>query len=145
MPGGPDAAVPARPADHAPFAHLTEPNAVLHRAAMRARSSLPRSGSRCICGRRDVHAGMAAGSRPTDPEAVMKALDALVGWGNLRADPDTSRVTAVENFCRKRFIYQLTRAGEATEARCRLSPKPSPLHACRRDGRERMAVWTVTR
>lgn len=45
----------------------------------------------------------------------MKALESLVGWGNLRADPDTARVTAVEDFYRKRFIYQLTRAGEAAE------------------------------
>nr|WP_308294932.1 DUF2397 family protein [Streptomyces sp. JJ66] len=35
--------------------------------------------------------------------------------GHLRAEPDTARVTAVEDFCRKRFIYQLTREGEAAE------------------------------
>ncbi|MFD4242236.1 DUF2397 family protein [Streptomyces sp. NPDC058525] len=42
-------------------------------------------------------------------------LDSLVGWGNLHAAPDTARVTAVGDFYRKRFIYQLTRAGEAAE------------------------------
>ena len=43
------------------------------------------------------------------------ALERLAKWGNLRADPDTSRVTALEDFYRARHIYQLTRAGEAAE------------------------------
>ncbi len=103
------------PADYAPFAHLTAPNCVLYRAVMR---TFLAAKERFAVHLRpeDVHAGMEAECRPTDPEAVVKALDALAGWGNLRADPDTARVTAVEDFYRKRFIYQLTRAGEATEA-----------------------------
>jgi uncharacterized protein (TIGR02677 family) len=48
-------------------------------------------------------------------EAVADALSQLVEWGNLRADPDTSRVTTVEDFHRARFLYQLTRPGEAAE------------------------------
>jgi hypothetical protein len=63
----------------------------------------------------DVHAALPSEHRPAAPDAVVKALDSLVGWGNLRADPDTSRVTAVEDFYRRRFIYQLTQAGEAAE------------------------------
>jgi uncharacterized protein (TIGR02677 family) len=38
-----------------------------------------------------------------------------VQWGNLRGDPDTSRVTTIEDFHRPRFLYQLTREGEAVE------------------------------
>ncbi|MGJ3561187.1 DUF2397 family protein [Streptomyces sp. INA 01156] len=45
-----------------------------------------------------------------DVEAVTQALDKLVEWGNLRADPDHARVTAVEDFHRRGFVYQLTRA-----------------------------------
>jgi len=52
---------------------------------------------------------------PADPKAVADALAQLVEWGNLRADPDTSRVTSVEDFHRARFLYQLTHAGEAAE------------------------------
>ncbi|MFD0266010.1 TIGR02677 family protein [Streptomyces sp. NPDC127106] len=63
----------------------------------------------------EVSAALPAGGGPGGPDAVVKALDSLVGWGNLRADPDTARVTAVEDFYRKRFIYQLTQAGEAAE------------------------------
>lgn len=48
-------------------------------------------------------------------EALADALGQLVEWGNLRADPDTSRVTTVEDFHRARFLYQLTRPGEAAE------------------------------
>jgi len=48
-------------------------------------------------------------------ETVADALSQLVEWGNLRADPDTSRVTTVEDFHRARFLYQLTHAGEAAE------------------------------
>lgn len=48
-------------------------------------------------------------------EALVDALGQLVDWGNLRADPDTSRVTTVEDFHRARFLYQLTRPGEAAE------------------------------
>jgi uncharacterized protein (TIGR02677 family) len=52
---------------------------------------------------------------PADPKAVADALAQLVDWGNLRADPDTSRVTGVEDFYRARYLYQLTHAGEAAE------------------------------
>ncbi|MFC5747696.1 TIGR02677 family protein [Actinomadura rugatobispora] len=48
-------------------------------------------------------------------EAVDKALESLADWGNLRADPDTSRVTTVEDFYRARYLYQLSREGEAAE------------------------------
>ncbi len=48
-------------------------------------------------------------------EALADALGQLVEWGNLRADPDTSRVTTVEDFHRARFLYQLTHPGEAAE------------------------------
>ncbi len=51
----------------------------------------------------------------TDAKAVADALTQLVEWGNLRADPDTSRVTTVEDFHRARFLYQLTHAGETAE------------------------------
>ncbi|MBE9376435.1 DUF2397 family protein [Saccharopolyspora sp. HNM0983] len=60
----------------------------------------------------DVH-----GELDNGPEVsvIAGALTQLVEWGNLRADPDTSRVTTVEDFHRARFLYQLTRHGEATE------------------------------
>ncbi|WP_433527544.1 TIGR02677 family protein [Nocardia pseudovaccinii] len=55
------------------------------------------------------------GGHPPDQGAVVDALGQLCEWGNLRADPDTSRVTTVEEFHRARFLYQLTPEGEAAE------------------------------
>jgi len=60
----------------------------------------------------DVREALGSG---VDLEEVTAALVALEGWGNLRSDPDTSRVTTVEDFHRARFLYQLTREGEAAE------------------------------
>lgn len=51
---------------------------------------------------------------PQVPE-LTDALTQLVAWGNLKADPDTSRVATVEEFNRARYVYQLTQAGEAAE------------------------------
>ncbi|MFD4256214.1 TIGR02677 family protein [Streptomyces sp. NPDC058534] len=99
---------------YAPFAHLTAPNAVLYRQVMRVFLAAKERFAVHLRPE-DVHAALPPEHRPADPDAVVKALDSLVGWGNLRADPDTSRVTAVEDFYRKRFIYQLTQAGEAAE------------------------------
>ncbi|MDQ6804388.1 MAG: TIGR02677 family protein, partial [Actinomycetota bacterium] len=62
----------------------------------------------------DVLADLAS-EAPADAKAVADALAQLVEWGNLRADPDTSRVTSVEDFHRARFLYQLTHAGETAE------------------------------
>jgi uncharacterized protein (TIGR02677 family) len=46
---------------------------------------------------------------------VALAMEKLVEWGNLRGDADTGRVTSVEDFHRKRFLFQLTAAGYAAE------------------------------
>ncbi|GLV78705.1 TIGR02677 family protein [Streptomyces hygroscopicus] len=103
-----------RGSEHAPFIHLTVPNAALYRQVMRAFLAAKERFAVHLRPE-DVHAALPPEHRPSELEAVVKALDSLVEWGNLRADPDTSRVTAVEDFYRKRFIYQLTQAGEAAE------------------------------
>ena len=96
-----------------PFAYLATQNAELYRRVMLAFVAAKR---RFVVHLRpeDVLAEL-ADDAPTDPKAVAEALAQLVEWGNLRADPDTSRVTSVEDFHRARFLYQLTHAGEAAE------------------------------
>ncbi|WP_307674422.1 TIGR02677 family protein [Streptomyces sp. V4I2] len=101
-------------AGYAPFAHLTVPNAALYRRVMGAFLAAKERFAVHLRPE-DVFAVLPPEHRPADVDTVVKALDSLVEWGNLRADPDTSRVTAVEDFYRKRFIYQLTQAGEAAE------------------------------
>jgi uncharacterized protein (TIGR02677 family) len=49
-------------------------------------------------------------------ETVQQALSQLAEWGNLIPQPDTSRVSSLEDFYRARFLYRLSLAGEAVEA-----------------------------
>jgi uncharacterized protein (TIGR02677 family) len=49
-------------------------------------------------------------------EGVQAALSQLADWGNLIAQPDTSRVSTLEDFYRARFVYRLSAEGEAVEA-----------------------------
>ncbi|WP_241518585.1 DUF2397 family protein [Streptomyces sp. CB03238] len=84
---------------YAPFVHLAAPNSVLYRGVMRAFLTAKERFAVHLRPE-DVHAALPSEHRPAAPDAVVKALDSLVGWGNLRADPDTSRVTAVEDFHR---------------------------------------------
>ncbi len=101
-----------------PFAYLAAQNAGLYRRVMLAFVAAKR---RFVVHLRtedvvaELTADAAAADGPVDPRAVTDALSQLVEWGNVRADPDTSRVTSVEDFHRARFLYQLTHAGEAAE------------------------------
>ncbi|MCK9894179.1 TIGR02677 family protein [Frankia sp. AgB32] len=101
-----------------PFTHVTTEKAELYRAIMRTFMRAKR--------RFNVHLrpedviemlakepAAAGGLAVREVDAELRSLE---GWGNLRGDPDTSRVTTVEDFNRPRFLYQLTPAGEAAEA-----------------------------
>ena len=96
-----------------PFAYLASQNAGLYRRVMLAFVAAKR---RFVVHLRseDVLAELVDDARAAS-KAITDALAQLVEWGNLRADPDTSRVTSVEDFHRARFLYQLTHAGEAAE------------------------------
>ena len=64
----------------------------------------------------DILGRTAQDGRRPDLETIQAALNQLVEWGNLQAEPDTSRVTTVEDFYRARYLYQITREGEAAQA-----------------------------
>ena len=98
--------------DLTPFSYLTAPNALLYRAVMAAFVQAKRRFTVHLRPE-DVHRDIAGGAY--ELPTVTDALARLVEWGNLRADPDTSRVTTVEDFHRARFLYQLTQRGEAVE------------------------------
>ncbi len=122
------AVMEAREPSFRPFAHLAAPNAILYRRVMLGFVAGKR---RFIVHLRaeDVQEVLVGGApdglpgastaasdaSPVDHDTVADALARLVDWGNLRADPDTSRVTTVEDFPRARFLYQLTHEGEAAE------------------------------
>lgn len=48
-------------------------------------------------------------------EVVQQMLGQLEDWGNLIAQPDTARVSSIEDFYRARFLYRLSHGGEAVE------------------------------
>jgi uncharacterized protein (TIGR02677 family) len=48
-------------------------------------------------------------------DELQSALAQLVEWGNLQAQPDTARVSTIEDFYRKRLLYRMTVEGEAVE------------------------------
>lgn len=104
-----------------PFAHLSAERAAGYRAVLDVFASA-RSRFAVHLRPEDVAEGLrtgadAAESDPTSAHPDLTSLlDQLVAWGNLRADPDTSRVTTVEDFHRARFLYSLSREGEAVEA-----------------------------
>jgi uncharacterized protein (TIGR02677 family) len=99
-----------------PFAHLATPNVVSYRQIMAEFVAAKR---RFVVHLRteDLHEALTREQVDghVSIETVADALSQLVEWGNLRADPDTSRVTTVEDFHRARFLYQLTGPGEAAE------------------------------
>jgi uncharacterized protein (TIGR02677 family) len=62
---------------------------------------------------------LAEGAWPDGPprvEEVSAALAQLTEWGNLESQPDTARVSSLTDFYRARFLYRLSRGGEAAEA-----------------------------
>jgi uncharacterized protein (TIGR02677 family) len=98
-----------------PFAHLDAPNAELYRRVM---SVFVMAKRRFLVHLRpeDLAASLEEqDGAPADLAAVEAALKQLEQWRNLRADPDTSRVTTVDDFYRPRYLYQLTPEGEAAE------------------------------
>jgi uncharacterized protein (TIGR02677 family) len=104
-----------QPADSAipqqPFAHLSAPNVAFYRDVL---LTFARARDRFIVHLRPEDVATDLG-RPGETEQMVAALDKLVEWGNLRADPDTGRVTTVADFHRARYLYQLTTAGQAAE------------------------------
>ena len=92
-----------------PFAHVTADKAETYRAVLGA---FVAAKTRFLVHLRPEDVTEAQTGRPAD---LVPVLAQLVEWGNLRADPDTSRVTTVEDFLRARYLYSLTREGEAAE------------------------------
>jgi uncharacterized protein (TIGR02677 family) len=93
-----------------PFTHLGTPHAGQYRSLLRI---FARARERFIVHLRPED--VAAELRAEADDQLTEALDQLVRWGNLRAGVDTSRVTTVEDFHRKRSLYQLTAEGQAAE------------------------------
>lgn len=102
---------------YGPFAYLNAPNSGLYRRVMRA-LLVEKERFTVHVRPEQVHAVLTEdGGPPVDEGTVAEALERLAqpAWGNLLAFPDSSRVTALEDFYRRRMLYQMSRQGEAAE------------------------------
>lgn len=86
--------------DYRPFEHLTTPCADVYRRIMGA-SVAAKCRFTIHLRPEDVNVALSTEAAAVDVAMITDALSSLTGWGNLRADPDTSRVTTVEDFHRR--------------------------------------------
>lgn len=96
------------------FEYLNAPKSDLYRAIIAAFVDA-KSRFRLHLRNPDVLAAVAPHQGALCPEDLEIALRQLCDWGNVEAHPDTADATTLEEFLRPRFLYQLTRAGEAAE------------------------------
>ena len=103
---------PPSPSAFQPFSHLVAEKAPLYRAVLEV---FTEARGRFQSYLRPHEVLSAVRARGFILDTVDEALDALARWGNLSAHPDTAEVHTIEEFYRTRFLYQLTRHGEAVE------------------------------
>jgi integrase len=107
--------LPGSDGTYAVFVHLNAEKSPLYRAILRA---FVAERARCALALRpsEIQAALATTSGPALPtDEVEAALRQLCDWGNLDDSPDTAEAASVEEFYRKRRLYQLSAAGEAAE------------------------------
>src|SRR5436853_3690262 len=98
------------------FEYVTAEKAPLYRTVMRVfmnskeRFALHLRPGDVLAGILDISFG-----EPLDLPAVEALLNQLCDWGNLECHPDTADVTTVEDFLRRRYLFQITVRGEAAE------------------------------
>lgn len=96
------------------FRHVAADKAALYRAVMETFAAAKRQ-FRLHLRPDEVKAEAQWPADPPALEEMQQALTQLVGWGNLQSQPDTARVSTLEDFYRARFLYSLTAGGEAAE------------------------------
>ncbi len=96
------------------FRHVTVDKAALYRAIMKAFAAAKRQ-FRLHLRPDEVRIEAQWPGAPPALEEIQQALAQLVEWSNLQSQPDTARVSTLEDFYRARFLYSLTSGGEAVE------------------------------
>ncbi len=107
------------PAAFSVFAHLTAEKSALYRAVLnvfvaeRARFVISLRPAEILAALGNSRAPAPPVSLDTDE--LLGALDQLRAWGNLDDTPDNAEAGTIEEFYRRRRLYQLSAAGEAAE------------------------------
>lgn len=97
------------------FRHVNADKARLYRMIMESLAAAKRQ-FRLQLRPDEVQLEAAWQGAPPGLEEIQMALSQLAQWGNLESQPDTARVSSIEDFYRARFLYRLSLGGEAVEA-----------------------------
>lgn len=116
-PAGPAPIAEDDAGNYGPFAYLSAPNAPLYRRVMRALMVEKERFTVHVRPEQVLDVLARDGGETVSQDAVAEALERLAqpSWGSLLAFADASRVTALEDFYRRRMLYQMSRMGEAAE------------------------------
>lgn len=96
------------------FRHVAADKAELYRAIMETFAAAKRQ-FRLHLRPDEVQMEASWTTAPPPLEEIQIALAQLTEWGNLESQPDTARVSSIEDFYRARFLYRLSAGGEAVE------------------------------
>lgn len=96
------------------FRHVTADKAALYRAIMDVFAAAKRQYRLQLRPDEVLADATWSGPAPTQEEIAM-ALAQLATWGNLESQPDMTRVATLSDYYRARFLYRLSRGGEAVE------------------------------
>lgn len=97
------------------FRHVTADKAVAYRAIMDVFAAAKRQFRPYLRPDEVLREAIWPGEPPAQEE-VRSALAQLVEWGNLESQPDMARVASIEDYYLARFLYRLSRGGEAVES-----------------------------
>ncbi|MDN5870244.1 MAG: TIGR02677 family protein [Nitrococcus sp.] len=96
------------------FRHVSAEKAPLYRAVLTTFAAAKRQ-FRLHLRPDEVRSETAWPGNAPEMEELQQILGQLAEWGNLQKQADTARVATIEDFYRARFLYQLSREGEAVE------------------------------
>ena len=96
------------------FRHATAEKAEFYRAIMTVFAAAKRQYRLQLRPDEILAEAQWTGQQPT-LEEVVAGLAQLAEWGNLESQPDMARVSTLADYYRARFLYRLSRGGEAVE------------------------------
>lgn len=98
------------------FRHATAEKAAIYRAIMEVFAAAKRQYRLQLRPDEVLSEAKWVQRMPPAQEEVAAALAQLAAWGNLESQPDMTRVSTLNDYYRARFLYRLSRGGEAVEA-----------------------------